>query len=275
MNNPLAGIKLRTEQVFRMGTRLTCGFTYIPLSKERRTMDITDRDYTLVYLLKGVGRYIDSQGKETEIRSGNVFHRFPAKRHSVIFYPEEDLFETYMVVPREIFEVLKASKNISLERPVFNLGIHRDIVERFESMLVELREQSSNRLCVTIARMHAFICDLLLMELQPKSGRENIMAKACAILGENLDKKISLPEIAKRLNMSYSNFRRLFEEYAGEPPGEYRIRRRIEQIQEKLVSGKQSIKETAAEMGYPDIYSFSKQFKKYTGIAPRSFLKKN
>jgi AraC-like DNA-binding protein len=193
----------------------------------------------------------------------------------VIFYPEEDLFETYMVVPREIFEVLKASKNISLERPVFNLGIHRDIVERFESMLVELREQSSNRLCVTIARMHAFICDLLLMELQPKSGRENIMAKACAILGENLDKKISLPEIAKRLNMSYSNFRRLFEEYAGEPPGEYRIRRRIEQIQEKLVSGKQSIKETAAEMGYPDIYSFSKQFKKYTGIAPRSFLKKN
>ena len=102
----------------------------------------------------------------------------------------------------------------------------------------------------------------------------SMIEKAVSTLSKNFHLKISLPELANDLNMSYSKFRNLFTKAVGMPPGDYRIFKRIEYSQVLLLEGN-SVKEAAAKMNYPDAYTFSRQFKRLTGLAPTTFIKMN
>ena len=101
------------------------------------------------------------------------------------------------------------------------------------------------------------------------------IAQALQELNENLEHRIKLPDVARRVGMSYSAFRKQFVEHVGTSPGDYRIRRRIERAMEILTTEDLLIKEVAARLGYPDEYAFSAQFKKMTGSAPKAFRDAN
>jgi AraC-like DNA-binding protein len=75
--------------------------------------------------------------------------------------------------------------------------------------------------------------------------------------------------------MSYSLFRKRFLERAGTSPGDYRIRRRIERAMALLTKEKLLVKEVAAQLGYPDEYAFSAQFKKVAGVSPTIFRERH
>ena len=258
--------------IYRFGNHFRCGFTHDPLKKERRQMNISDDGYTVVYILKGNGLYIDGKGNKFPIRAGTVFQRFPNISHSVIFYPPESMFEYFIYVPKEIAEVLLKYNFISMDRPALDIGIHQNIIMKFQFFFDKLKAAPDYKLLNIIAQVHVFITELLTIENRFSPRIDEIMMKAFSILEADFDKKLKLPELAKNLNISYSNFRKLFTEYSGVPPGEYRIRKRIEHIQQLLDSNEFTIKEVALQTGYPDIYSFSKQFKKVTGLSPRKFL---
>ena len=55
------------------------------------------------------------------------------------------------------------------------------------------------------------------------------------------------------------------------PPHTYLIQKRLNTAKELLLDDSLSIQEIAARTGYPDSFSFSKQFKKYTSLTPREF----
>ncbi len=67
--------------------------------------------------------------------------------------------------------------------------------------------------------------------------------------------------------MGYDRFRKTFREVVGLSPGEYRIRRRIQEASRLLRSGT-PVGEVAHRLGYADQFAFSKQFKSRTATAP-------
>ena len=58
------------------------------------------------------------------------------------------------------------------------------------------------------------------------------MAKTALI--SSLEEDVSMPEIAERLNVSYTKFRRLFKEYTGMSPAQYFINLKIHRAKEML-----------------------------------------
>ena len=85
---------------------------------------------------------------------------------------------------------------------------------------------------------------------------------------------MSLPEIADELGMTYHTFRKEFTDIFLISPSQYRIQAKISRAKQLLSMGLRP-KEILEKLGYQDVYTFSHQFKKITGISPKEYKKKN
>jgi AraC-like DNA-binding protein len=87
------------------------------------------------------------------------------------------------------------------------------------------------------------------------------------------DSDMSIKDIAKLCGVSECYFRRLFKEYSGEAPIDFRQRHRIEKAKQLLLSDMFTISEISCELHFSDIYHFSKTFKSIVGVSPSQFIK--
>lgn len=106
------------------------------------------------------------------------------------------------------------------------------------------------------------------------STREEIfrrVSKGRVIIEDRLFESISIGFIAREAALSKYHFVRLFSEIFGISPYRYLLKRRIEEAQKMLKSKDISVKEVALITGFSDTSSFSKRFKKETGVSPSEF----
>jgi two-component system response regulator YesN len=90
----------------------------------------------------------------------------------------------------------------------------------------------------------------------------------------NLDKRLSLQEVAAVFNFSPNYLSQIFTKYAGEGFVEYTTAEKIRAAREMLIRGEGAIYEIAGRLGYESAFYFSKVFKKVEGISPREFLRR-
>ena len=82
-----------------------------------------------------------------------------------------------------------------------------------------------------------------------------------------------LDELAELAAMSRSHLCHRFRECYGSSISEYVIRKRMAAAQRMLFEVNLRPIDIAEAVGYPDIYQFSKQFKKSFGISPTGYRK--
>ncbi|MFJ5622879.1 helix-turn-helix domain-containing protein [Peribacillus loiseleuriae] len=95
---------------------------------------------------------------------------------------------------------------------------------------------------------------------------------AKAYILENLTKKISLDDVAKRLGLNSAYFSHLFKKETGTTFVEYRMKLRMEKAMKLIDAGNMKITEIANSLGYEDLPHFTRTFKKYTGLSPSKYL---
>lgn len=94
---------------------------------------------------------------------------------------------------------------------------------------------------------------------------------ATAYLSENLDRKITLQEVAREAGLSRYHFLRVFKTHTGISPHRYRIQQRIERAKLLLKKGV-TFSRVALETGFSDQSHFTNKFRKFTGATPRQYL---
>ena len=90
-------------------------------------------------------------------------------------------------------------------------------------------------------------------------------------LDEHFTETIPLDDLARIACMSRSHLCHQFREYFGMTTTNYVIRKRMSMAQRLLYDINLRPGEIAREVGYPDIYQFSKQFKKTFGVSPTRY----
>jgi AraC-like DNA-binding protein len=90
-------------------------------------------------------------------------------------------------------------------------------------------------------------------------------------LDTHYDRKLTLPELAGRMHLSVPHFCSEFRRWFGIAPIAYVIRRRLEEAAFLLRDHNLRVGEIARQVGYGDIYYFSRLFKQRYGRSPRTY----
>jgi AraC family transcriptional regulator len=109
-------------------------------------------------------------------------------------------------------------------------------------------------------------------------AKENIARLNTAIqfIEDHLEAKLSLEIIAKKASFSPFHFHRLFSVVMQETPNNFIIHKRVEKAASYVLHQKEkTITLVSEEVGFSNISSFSKTFKKFYGISPNQFKKES
>jgi two-component system response regulator YesN len=104
---------------------------------------------------------------------------------------------------------------------------------------------------------------------KPNSYRKEIMT-AIEYIENNIDKHLSITEIAEKVNMTNTYLSRIFHAETGKSIVEYINSMKMEKAYEMIKRGDCLIKEAASAVGINDQFYFNRMFKKQFGVNPSS-----
>ncbi|MGJ7031678.1 helix-turn-helix domain-containing protein [Niabella hirudinis] len=110
---------------------------------------------------------------------------------------------------------------------------------------------------------------------KPKIAQEeNEIEKVIRFMRDNIERTLSLEEIAAHVHRSVSHFCALFKKGTGYAPLEYFGQIRIQRACQLLEFSDLHIKEVAYRLGYRDPFYFSRLFSKFMGQSPAAYRKR-
>ena len=233
--------------------------------KKVRTNFVCDH-YVMVLITKGYGTYLEEDtGITHTVEQGDIMQRLPGKSHAQYFDTDNNK-QFFVKVPKALYYLMNDRSEINPQRV---LKIKRgNALAEFKRCLNDCIAKNDS--AYSLWRAKDLIAELHRMSRDESSVYDRI-EEAIQYLNMNLTDRVSMPDLAARLNMSYINFRRKFKERTGVSPGSWLIKKRIERACNLLKSEEFSVKTISEFLGYPDVYTFSKQFKKEMGIPPSEF----
>ncbi|WP_151737274.1 AraC family transcriptional regulator [Paenibacillus tengchongensis] len=102
-------------------------------------------------------------------------------------------------------------------------------------------------------------------------GETNYGERIIHYLKEHYREEIVFEDMAKEIGISYSYMRKIVYEMTGKSMIDYLNQVRIEKAKQLLVDSGLTIKQIAAEVGYYNVQSFNRFFRKYEGMPPSSY----
>ena len=122
--------------------------------------------------------------------------------------------------------------------------------------------------------LYEVLVDALCMAENAKNPQSvSKIAPAVEYINKHFKEEINYTSLASLCAFSASHFRKIFVQEMQMPPTVYREKVRCEVAKGMLISDIFTITEIADELGYCDIFHFSKEFKKQTGFSPSVYKK--
>lgn len=257
------------------------GMEYPPKEHPSRYVFSTGRgrvlnEYQLLYITKGGGRFSSAslgKGKFIRVEAGMMFLLFPGEWHS--YYPDNASgWKEYWIGFTGTFaDDLAKNEFFSKDRPIFKVNIREDIVRLYNSAIeiAEAQEAGFQQvLAGIVGRLLSLAYYLDKNSLFKDSGAGDKISEAKVLVYGNYA-TITPEEIAEKLCISYSSFRKAFKEYTGLSPAKFINDVRMSKAKELLTNSNVSIKEIAYRVGYNNHDYFFTAFRHKTGQTPAEY----
>ena len=231
-------------------------------------------NYQLIYITQGRGWYKDTPGGEAlEIRAGTMLIIPPYTWHSYCPDHRTGWHEYWIGFRGEHVDDRYNNGFFSRGRIIHPIGLREHIIDQYrEALDIALREKTGSQ--QVLASIANIILSYVIYYDLNDTGRDIVaekMDRARSIMRENMLAGITPEEVAGRINMSYSWFRKTFKEYTNVSPAHYIMQLRLRKAKLMLLNSSLSVKEIAYELRYEDSAYFSAIFKKYVGCSPSEY----
>lgn len=265
--------------------------TFLFTWKDRRTEDekaYHSHDFLeIAYIMSGNGRY-RIEGRLYDVGEGDLLIINPHVLHQGLVIKPENAATEFFVGASDIrFKGLPENTMPLPKEPVIHTsGEFRQKIARICASM-----EAENAVCWQgrYSMMKAYLMQMLLLivrqQMEPlrinkgqafeSFGRKYVVEQVISYFEDHYAEKVSLDGIAENMYLSPFYISRIFKSEIGDTPIHYLINIRLDRAKELLESGfAGSIQEVAAQVGYDDVYHFSKLFKKRYGFPPSQARKK-
>ena len=114
---------------------------------------------------------------------------------------------------------------------------------------------------------------LALPESKIQMAQDNMVRKVDEFVESNLERSISVDELARICHLHPNHFIRVFKKKTGETPARYIQIRKMETAKRLIEETSLPISEIMSRVGIIDAAQFSKKFRAFYGNAPRAYRK--
>jgi AraC-like DNA-binding protein len=255
----------RSPLTVACGGRETCALNY-SVFRERFPF------HGIELVLAGDGE-LELQSRRFALRAGSVFTYGPRTQHRIRAVGKTALVKCFVDFTGPKSASLLRLGKLSVGDCV-QLGRTQWVEQIFEQLLASGNEPKK------FARRH---CRLLLEALVSRLAIDAQPATRPALrsletfercrryLDAHVLKLHTIRQAAAACGIDPAYFTRIFERYAGEPPYQNLIRRKMNKAAELLWHDQASVKQVAAALLYEDVFHFSRVFKRIYGMPPSKF----
>lgn len=153
---------------------------------------------------------------------------------------------------------------------------------RFAALLEELVHEWTSKRLAYMVRCRAIVEEILFIMIRATDQNEQRQSvphvfaihKVTQLIEQQPQKTFAVSDLAKRVNLSESYFRRLFKQITGYTPVQYQHWVKVNLAKDLLLSGQCNVSEAAFQLGFDNVYYFSRLFKRVAGISPSVYLEK-
>lgn len=228
-----------------------------------------------------VNQKSDDRWHESIFRKGDSL-LVPAEQRSYWRCPASETVQTELNIhlqPKLVAQVAKASEINTVRFKLVNRFGQQDLIlyQIATLLLAEVQsggimgrlyaESLTQALVVHLLRYYAEITQIISAE--QRSLTHTQLQQAIEYIHTNLNRDLSLAELASVVNISPTYFANLFKQAIGISPHQYVIQQRVEQAKVMLSKTNLAIADIALQVGFSSQSHLTQQFKRLTGMTPK------
>ncbi len=235
--------------------------------------------YQLVYITSGRGIFFGPDRQRTEVGAGDMILLQPNRWHSYMPDRQTGWHEYWIGFGGPNIDSRFRSDYFFFDshREIYRVGVREEITALYDKAIeVAENERSSYQ------QYLAGIANLLLGMAMYYHANHHFVSldvvsqidRARRIMREELYSNISPDEVARRVNMSYSWFRKMFRDYTNISPARYIQELRLQEACRLLSGTAMSIKEIAFRLNCGDASYFSNMFRRHLRMTPIEYRRR-
>lgn len=266
---------------------VTGSYKWIFTEKESATFRVcvTDRlspmaphwheEMEIMYFYKTEGLTYRCRGREIRISQGDLLIVNPRELHECADWGKNTVLACVMV---DASRVLFPAMGSMHYRNVIAAGEQvKAVFEKLRQLLCERACNMDFKECMISSMMYELFAYLseLPEAVSPEAlgEREDKIRSVLRYICEKSAGKITVQELAEKMNLSTDRFYHVFKEYTGVSPTEYIIAERMARACGMLLETERSVTDIALECGFCTSSYFCQRFLSYMGMTPREYRK--
>ena len=216
-----------------------------------------------------------ADGQDLLLKQGDMVIYAPNQWH--MQYADVDVAPRYVTLT---FDLQGDGLEILVNR---KFSASRHVVELLRQMLREHEQVDQFSNDMIIAQLNMVLLMLLREAAAPSNAKlqtsnsvhsENeIIRKAQQYISSHIREKLSVPLVARQVDVSPSYLTALFHKNLQISPGEYIRRIKLQESKQMIRENDLNFTEIAAALQYSTVHHFSRQFKEKFGITPTEYAK--
>jgi AraC-like DNA-binding protein len=227
-------------------------------------------EYAIVYISDGRGEFESKEAGRTAFGPGTTLLLFPEVWHRYRPAREIGWREYWVTFHGDVAERMQQYGFIKPQTPVLDTGLDDGIIRSFKAILDRLRSETVGFQQLIAADTLGIIAAVLAAERNrwADSRTCDLVRRAKAAIEEQTETLPVIERLADSLGVSAGHLRRIFKQHTGLAPYQYHLQLKISRAKMLLRESDLPIKHIARQLGFQNVYHFSKLFKKMADVPP-------